>query len=187
MRRLVAIAALLGLCATFAILGSGAGDGDAYLVRTEFRNAFSVIPGEDVKIAGVKVGSIDDLDVTDRNTASVVLRIDTPGFQDFREDATCIIRPQSLIGEKFVECTPTQPRAQGAPEAGPLEKIEDGEGEGQHVLPGLQASPLEHQLDAIGGQRLRPADRQPHLGQPTALVTVAGAQVAADGSGGLGP
>ena len=146
MKRLLAIAALLGLCATFAVFGSGSGDGESYLVRTEFRNAFSVIPGEDVKIAGVKVGSIDDLDVTDRNTALVVLRIDTPGFQDFREDATCVIRPQSLIGEKFVECTPTQPREQGAPEAKRLEKIEDGEGEGQHRLPGIQASPVDLDL-----------------------------------------
>jgi ABC-type transporter Mla subunit MlaD len=146
MRRLVAIAALIGLCATFAVFASGSGDGDAYLVRTEFRNAFSVIPGEDVKIAGVKVGSIDDLDVTDRNTASVVLRIDRPGFQDFREDATCTIRPQSLIGEKYVECTPTQPRPQGAVQAKPLKKIEDGEGEGQYRLSGLQSAPVDLDL-----------------------------------------
>jgi len=145
-KRLIAIAALFGLCATLAVFASGSGDGDAYLVRTDFRNAFSVIPGEDVKIAGVKVGSIDDLDVTDRHTASVVLRIDRPGFQDFREDATCIIRPQSLIGEKYVECTPTQPRPQGAPEAKPLRKLEDGEGKGQHVLPGLQSAPVDLDL-----------------------------------------
>ena len=43
--------------------------------------------------------------------AAVVLAIDNPGFEDFRQDADCTIRPQSLIGEKFVECTPTQPRA----------------------------------------------------------------------------
>ena len=42
-----------------------------------------------------------------------MLQIDDPGFQDFREDASCLIRPQSLLGEKFVECEPTQPRAAG--------------------------------------------------------------------------
>ena len=41
------------------------------------------------------------------------MQIDDPGFQDFREDASCLIRPQSLLGEKFVECEPTQPRAAG--------------------------------------------------------------------------
>ena len=42
-----------------------------------------------------------------------MLDITEPGFKDFRKDATCTIRPQSLIGERFVECTPTQPRADG--------------------------------------------------------------------------
>ena len=46
-----------------------------------------------------------------------MLAIEDDGFKDFREDASCIIRPQSLIGEKFVDCTPTQPRAPGRPAA----------------------------------------------------------------------
>jgi phospholipid/cholesterol/gamma-HCH transport system substrate-binding protein len=137
MKRLAAIAALIAGVATFALLGTGAGndDGDAYLVRAEFRNAFSVIPGEDVKVAGVFVGKIADLTVTEHNTADVVLRIDEPGFRDFRSDASCTIRPQSLIGEKFVECTPTRPREEGAPVPPPLAQIKDGEGKGQYRLP----------------------------------------------------
>ena len=59
------------------------------------------------------------------------MRIDDPAFQDFREDASCLIRPQSLIGEKFVECEPTQPRAASSEPPPPLEQIPDGEpGEG---------------------------------------------------------
>ncbi|MTD46856.1 MCE family protein [Conexibacter sp. W3-3-2] len=145
-KRLAAILALGVLAAAFAVFGSGAGDGDAYLVRAEFRNAFSVIPGEDVKIAGVRVGSIEALDVTDRQTAAVTLKIEEPGFQDFRTDATCTIRPQSLIGEKFVECTPTQPKAQGAAPSPKLQRITSGEGEGEYRLPGLQASPVDLDL-----------------------------------------
>jgi hypothetical protein len=65
-----------------------------------------------------------------------VLRIDDPAFRDFREDASCLIRPQSLIGEKFVECEPTQPRAAGTEAPPPLERIADGEpGEGEYLLP----------------------------------------------------
>lgn len=146
MRRLLAILALLALASGFVVFGGGAGDGDEYLVRTEFRNAFSIIEGEDVKIAGVRVGSIHELDVTDRRTAVVVLKIEREGFKDFREDASCVIRPQSLIGEKFVECTPTQPRPQGTPEARPLQRIESGDGEGQYRLPGLQARPVDLDL-----------------------------------------
>ena len=43
--------------------------------------------------------------------AVIVMKITDPGFQDFREDASCVIRPQSLIGEKYVDCRPTLPRA----------------------------------------------------------------------------
>ena len=115
MRRLLAIALLAASVAAISLLGAGAGgDSGHYLVDAEFRNAFSVISGEDVKIAGVKVGTIKSLDVTPRQTASVVLDITLPGFGDWRSDAECTIRPQSLIGEKFVECTPTQPRPAGA-------------------------------------------------------------------------
>ena len=88
-------------------------DAQPYKVRAIFDNAGFVIPGEDVKVAGVKVGKVDSLDVTPDYKAAVVLRIDRPGYRDFRRDASCIVRPQSLIGEKFVECKPTQKRAVG--------------------------------------------------------------------------
>src|SRR4051794_23223713 len=80
------------------------GDEHAYKVRAIFDNAGFVIPGEDVKVAGVKVGRIDSLDVTDDNKAVVVLDIQDKGYQEFRRDAECTVRPQSLIGERFVEC-----------------------------------------------------------------------------------
>jgi ABC-type transporter Mla subunit MlaD len=59
-----------------------------------------------------------------------------PGFQDFRSDAGCFIRPQSLIGEKFVDCRPTLPRAPGSQPAPALKEIPEGEpGAGQYLLP----------------------------------------------------
>jgi ABC-type transporter Mla subunit MlaD len=138
MRRLIGIAAVLVAAVALVVVGTAAGgkdDGGSYEVRAIFRNAFSVIPGEDVKIAGVKVGKIKSLDVTPQQTAAVVLDITNPGFQDFRADAECTIRPQSLIGEKYVECTPTQPRAAGQAEAPPLKRIARGDGKGQYLLP----------------------------------------------------
>jgi virulence factor Mce-like protein len=135
MKRLLAIACVLVAASALVVFGTGAGNGDAYRVRAIFMNAFSVIPGEDVKIAGVKVGKIESLDVTPDHKAAVVLRIDKAGFDDFRTDAECTIRPQSLIGEKFVECTPTQPRPENAQKPPALPVIKSGPGEGQHLLP----------------------------------------------------
>jgi ABC-type transporter Mla subunit MlaD len=66
----------------------------------------------------------------------IAMKIVDPGFQDFRSDASCLIRPQSLIGEKFVDCRPTLPRAPGSEPAPPLKRIEEGEpGAGQYLLP----------------------------------------------------
>ena len=141
MKRLLAIASVLLAASVLVVFGTGASDGGGgYRVRAIFMNAFSVIPGEDVKIAGVKVGKIESLDVTPDHKAAVVLRIDRPGFDDFRADAECTIRPQSLIGEKFVECTPTQPRPENAQPAPKLRKIERGPGKGQYLLPVTQTS-----------------------------------------------
>src|SRR3954453_23449484 len=92
-----------------AALAAGAaapGGGSSYKVRAIFDDVASAVPGEDVKIAGAKVGKIDSMDVTPQHKAAVVLDITDSGFQPFHRDAHCTVRPQSLIGEKYVECTP---------------------------------------------------------------------------------
>ena len=137
MRRVATVVLLIAAATAFAVVALGAGDDreGSYKVRAIFDNAGFVIPGEDVKVAGVRVGSIDSIDVTDDFKAAVVLDITDPGFKDFRQDAGCIVRPQSLIGERFVECELTQARAAGEEAPPPLERIEEGEGEGQYLLP----------------------------------------------------
>jgi virulence factor Mce-like protein len=143
--------ALAAAIAVLVVMGTGAGDDDkgTYKVRAIFSNAFTVIAGEDVKISGVKVGKIGKLDVTPQNKAAVTLDITEPGFKDFRKDATCTIRPQSLIGERYVECTMTQPRADGDPIPPALAKIERGEGKGEYLLPDSQTiKPVD--LDLVG-------------------------------------
>src|SRR3954447_9440178 len=123
MRRALAVILVLVSATALAVAGTGASDGSSgdYQVRAIFENAFSLVPGEDVKIAGVMVGKIDSLDVTPDQRAAVVFTITRAGFDDFRADATCTIRPQSLIGENFVECAPTQPRPAGTDPPPPLE------------------------------------------------------------------
>ena len=135
MRKLVPVALLLVVAAAIAVVLATRKGEQPYKVRAIFDNAGFVIPGEDVKVAGVKVGKIDSLDVTPDFKAAVVLDIRDKAYQDFRDDAHCMIRPQSLIGERFVECRPTQARAATAPKAPPLRRIERGPGAGQYLLP----------------------------------------------------
>ncbi|MGB2710315.1 MAG: MlaD family protein, partial [Conexibacter sp.] len=136
-KRLIAIAGLVLAVLVVVVLGTGASGGEdkAYRIRAIFDTASFLVPGEDVKIAGVKVGAIESLDITKARKASIVLRIDDPAFKSFKADATCTIRLQSLIGEKYVACKPTQPRSSDAPQPPPLRQIRDGEHKGQYLLP----------------------------------------------------
>jgi ABC-type transporter Mla subunit MlaD len=135
MRKLVPAALLLVVVAAIAVVLLTREGEKPYKVRAIFDNAGFVIPGEDVKVAGVKVGKIDSLDVTEDFKAVVVLDIKDKAYQDFRRDAECQIRPQSLIGEKFVECEPTQAKQATADREPALERIENGPGKGQYLLP----------------------------------------------------
>jgi ABC-type transporter Mla subunit MlaD len=155
-RKLVPLIGLLALVVVAAVVLLSARSHDhPYRVRAIFDNAGFVIPGEDVKIAGVKVGKIEALDVTPEDKAAVTLEIDQPGYQDFRRDASCIVRPQSLIGERFVECTPTQPRAVGTKPPPPLRQIRRGAGQGDYLLP-VTNTQQSVDIDLIGDTMREP-------------------------------
>src|SRR5215207_5734105 len=173
----VAVPVLIVIAAVVAaVLLSRGGGEEPYKVRAIFDNAGFVIPGEDVKVAGVKVGKIDSLDVTDDFKAVVVLDIQEKAYQDFRRDAECQVRPQSLIGEKFVECEPTQARQAGGEAPPPLEEIEDGPGKGQRLLPVSQTSkPVD--LDLINN-----ITRQPQQAKLSIILSELGTGVAGRGS-----
>jgi ABC-type transporter Mla subunit MlaD len=166
------------LAALAVLLATGAGGSNkSYSVRAIFDDAGNIIPGENVKIAGVKVGTVGSVTPTPQAKAAVVLDITNPGFQDFRADASCTIRPQALIGEKFVDCLPTQPRVEGTALPPPLPKIPSGhEGSGQHLLPVTNThSPVDADL-------LTDINRLPERQRLTIIINELGAGLAARGS-----
>jgi ABC-type transporter Mla subunit MlaD len=144
MRRVAALSALgLVLLGVFVLLASGFSDGgqSPYLVRAIFDDASFAVPGEDVRIAGANVGSIQSLGVTSAKRAAVTLAITTPGFAPFHADAHCAIRPQSLIGEEYVDCSP------GTATAPALPRIAQGAGTGSHLLPVTRtSSPIDSDI-----------------------------------------
>ena len=135
MKRLIAI--FVACCAglVLIVIATGSGDDGSYRVRAIFNNAAFVIPGMDVKIAGVRVGAIESLDLTDDHKAAVVLNIENKNYQDFRENAFCRIRPQSLIGERYVDCRPEEPLPAGMTQPALLAPIASGAGKGEYLLP----------------------------------------------------
>ena len=150
MRRLIATLALTAAAAVLLVAGVAAnGDGSGYKVRAIFDTVAAAVEGEDVKVAGAKVGVIESMDLTRDDKAAVTLRIDDERFTPFHRDASCTIRPQQLIGEKFVECD------SGTPAAAELPEISRGEGEGEHLLP-LERNSSPVDLDLINNIMRRP-------------------------------
>jgi phospholipid/cholesterol/gamma-HCH transport system substrate-binding protein len=176
MRRVAFIAGGLLLAALLIALPAIGSNGTSgtYLVRGYFDNGSFVVSGEQVRVAGATVGTVQSVDVSnDHEIASdeggphavpgkavVVMEIDDSGFKNFRQDASCLIRPQSLIGEKYIDCTPTQPRAPGTEPPPLLREIPDGQtGGGQFLLP-LENNGKTVDLDLIQNiQRLPYRDR----------------------------
>src|SRR6478672_11208909 len=103
MRRLATGGLLVIVLVGAAVFGVGAGGGGgaSYEVRAIFDDVASAVPGEDVKVAGAKVGKIGDMTLTADRKAAVILEITDSDFTPFHRDAHCTIRPQSLIGEKY--------------------------------------------------------------------------------------
>jgi virulence factor Mce-like protein len=108
MRRALAIVAVLA-AAGFAVVTVGAGgDGDgAPHYRVELDNAFGLIDDSDVKVAGVRAGKVTGIELERRGMHALVdIELTRTGFGDLRADAFCETKPQSLIGEYFLDCKP---------------------------------------------------------------------------------
>jgi phospholipid/cholesterol/gamma-HCH transport system substrate-binding protein len=178
LRQRLIIGGLVVAVIVTAVVATGAGgDGSGdYKVRAIFNNASFLIPGEDVKVAGAKVGKVESLDVTSDVRAAAVLSITEPGFQDFRKDATCAIRLQSVIGEKLVECLPTQPRPEGTPPPPELEKVPKGQpGAGQRLLP------VENTVTPVTEDLIRDVMRLPYRTRFAIILNEFGAGFAGRG------
>src|SRR6187401_245041 len=117
MKRVLLVLAT-GAASAVATLGAGCSE-PSYRVDAIFDSTANLIPGQDVKIAGARVGRVSDIHLTDERKARVEMDVEQ-GFAPFRADAECTIRPQSLIGEKFIECHP------GTPDRPPLAEGDDG-------------------------------------------------------------
>ncbi|HXR29932.1 MAG TPA: MlaD family protein [Solirubrobacterales bacterium] len=193
MRRALAIGALVAAAIVAIVLVfSGGDEDDAYVVRAIFDSGGFMVNGEEVRVAGANVGEIESVTVTlpgeissyeggkpqaIEGKAAIVMKITDPGFQDFRSDASCVIRPQSLIGEKFVDCRPTVPRAPGSSPAPPLKEIADDQpGAGEYLLP------LENNSTSVDPDLINNINRLPYAQRFRLIFNELGAGLAGRGA-----
>jgi len=109
-RRIASVLVILVACATALVLGGASDEKKGKRYNIVFDNAFGLTEGGDLRVSGVKAGKTVKFNLfeskADPIKASVEVELTEPGFGDFREDASCSIRQQSLIGEYYVDCQP---------------------------------------------------------------------------------
>jgi virulence factor Mce-like protein len=106
MRRIALLAAVLA--GLGAWLTSFAGADDSHTYHIEMYNAFGVVPGSNVRVAGVDAGTVTDLSITSEKRADLTVETSGP-LGVLGENTRCASQPQSLIAEYFLTCNPRGP------------------------------------------------------------------------------
>ncbi len=115
MRRIATTLALLLVAAGATAVVAGAEDKRTY--QADLFNAFGLVEGSELRVAGVTAGTVTDMEITPEKTARITFEVD-PEFPEFKSDASCSSEPQSLIAEYFLDC---QPGNASDPLEGPIE------------------------------------------------------------------
>ncbi|MGB2200235.1 MAG: outer membrane lipid asymmetry maintenance protein MlaD [Pseudooceanicola atlanticus] len=102
--------AVLALAIGFAvyagqIAGIGSGSGAGYPLSASFRSAQGVNVGTDVRLAGVKVGSVTGIDL-DAQTFRAVTHFTVADHVTLPDDSSVVISSEGLLGGNFVEILP---------------------------------------------------------------------------------
>ncbi len=77
--------------------------GETRQIKAVFTDATGVVKGDDVRIAGVKVGSVKDVDIVERNRALVTFDVDVDA--PVTESTQAAIRYRNLVGQRYIALT----------------------------------------------------------------------------------
>jgi ABC-type transporter Mla subunit MlaD len=103
MRRLALIATVIATGVAAVATTAGADDTHTYTI--ELDNAFGIVEGSEVRIAGVNAGQVTQLDINEQKRALLTVELSGP-LSVLGEDTECSSEPQSLIAEYFIDCKP---------------------------------------------------------------------------------
>jgi virulence factor Mce-like protein len=159
--RRVLVAAILAVAVVgFVVVATGAKKSNsAGTYKVELDNAFGLVQGADFKVAGVPAGTIKSIDLDQKSLhAVVIVKVTSAGFGEFHTDATCDSRPESLIGEYFIDCNPGS--------SGP-------------VLKAGGTIPVSHTQSTIPADLVQNVLRMPYRQRFTLIVNELGAAAAA--------
>jgi virulence factor Mce-like protein len=160
MKRILLSAAIVLAAVGFVVLAGGASNGNANgTYKIQIDNAFGLVTGAQFKVAGVPAGTIKSIDLDQKTLRAVVtVTVNQGGFGHFHTNATCQSRPQSLIGEYFIDCNPGS--------SGP-------------VLKAGGTIPVSHTQSTIAGDLIQNVMRLPYRQRFTLIINEFGAAAAA--------
>jgi ABC-type transporter Mla subunit MlaD len=106
MRRALSLLVLLGAALGAVVFTGASGEAEGKKYWVEFDNAFGLVEGGDLKVGGVRAGTVNRFELTDSEPYKVAVEVEVtePGFDALRTDSECRVRNQSLIGEYYVDC-----------------------------------------------------------------------------------
>jgi phospholipid/cholesterol/gamma-HCH transport system substrate-binding protein len=85
---------------------------EGFLLKAQFRSVEGLVPGAQVQIAGIKVGSVKDvLFDSEKSQAQVLMEIKDAYRNLIPEDSRVYIRTKGLLGDKFLVIEPGRPNA----------------------------------------------------------------------------
>ena len=133
------------LLAAGATVVASAGADEERNYQAELFNAFGLVEGAELRIAGVKAGTITGLDITPEKTALISFEVG-PEFPELKADASCSSEPQSLIAEYFLNC---QPGSAAEPLEAPIEAARNQTTVQQDLVQNTLREPFKRRLQLL--------------------------------------
>lgn len=85
--------------------------GSTYLLKARFENVQGLIPGNNVRYAGIQAGTVKNIDILNDTTLEVSMIIETKMENIIRKDAITSIGTDGLVGNKVINIVPGRSNA----------------------------------------------------------------------------
>ena len=119
---MTAVAAAAIVAAVVLLGGGGSGD---YRVKARFQNASQLVKGNLVQVSGRKIGSVEDIELTDDGQAEITMAIEE-GWRPLRRGTEVVVRQASLSGiaNRYLDLKLPPQRAPAIEDGGVIEADE---------------------------------------------------------------
>lgn len=94
-----------GVFLAFAYKGSGLRIEDGYVIKANFANASGIALGSDVRVGGIKIGTVSDLTLDSESYEAVVF-MQIRSATKLPKDSSASVVSSGLLGEKYIQITP---------------------------------------------------------------------------------